>query len=152
MKLDFNAFLDSNVLIHSTLEDYDPQKYETCSKLIVQLNELGFNIFISTQVLREFYAVVTHPTYLKKPLTPEQANIRILDFMQDFNVLTIDESVIHELMVLTKKYKIKGQKIHDTAIVATMIQNGIKNIFSYNKKDFEIFEDIKIVLPTQFKK
>jgi predicted nucleic acid-binding protein len=152
MKIESNIFLDSNILIHATLIDFDAEKYVNCSSVLQVLNDNENNVFISTQILREFYSIVTNSNIVKKPLTPEQANIRIMDFMLDYEVLPINNSIIEQLLILTQKYQIKGRKVHDTTIAATMIQNNIFTVMTYNKKDFENFKEIKVISPEKLLK
>ena len=42
------------------------------------------------------------------------------------------------------KYRIIGKKVHDTTITATMIKYNIKNLLTYNIKDFKEFKEIKL--------
>jgi predicted nucleic acid-binding protein len=145
MNQESKIFLDTNILVHYSLKDYDPDKYKECAKLIELLLNGDYDVFISTQVLREFFAVVTNPKYIKKPFPIERANDQIQIFHTDFEVLPVDYTIITKLIKLTEKYKITGQDVHDTAIVATMIHNNIHNVATYNKKDFEKFKEIRVI-------
>ena len=147
MNQEYSYFLDTNILVHVSLEDYDKEKYKKSQAILKKFYQEEYQIYISTQIIREFYAVVTNAKYLKNPLTPKQAIDQIKYFQKQFNVLSIDNNVISELMKLTVEHNIKAQKIHDTTIAATMIQYGIKNILTYNKKDFENFKKIKVAIP-----
>jgi predicted nucleic acid-binding protein len=145
MKTEFKIFLDTNILVYSTLQDFDNEKnlkvLSTLSHFFKENNEL----FISTQILREFYAVVTNSKFLKKPLSSLQANNQIDVFINTFNVLPVTVDIFKHLKNLTTKHNITGQKIHDTAIVATMIEFDIKNIYTYKIKDFKIFKEINVL-------
>jgi predicted nucleic acid-binding protein len=147
MNQESKFFLDTNILVHYSLKDYDPVKYKQCFKLINDLLDGDYDVFLSTQVLREFFAVVTNPRYIKNPLSIENANDQIQIFHTDFDILPVDYTIITKLIKLTEKYQITGQDVHDTAIVATMIQNNVKNVVTYNRKDFEKFKEIKVIIP-----
>ena len=78
MEQDFNKqFLDTNILVYSTLHDFDATKHQAATKLLNELYNSDNQLIISTQILREFYAVVTNNKYLENPLTPEQASSQI---------------------------------------------------------------------------
>ncbi len=63
-----DIFLDTNILVHYTFKDFEPNKHTECRKVIEQLRTTNIQMNISTQVLREFYAVVTGKKYFKSPL------------------------------------------------------------------------------------
>jgi hypothetical protein len=44
------------------------------------------------------------------------------------------------------KNNLKGKRIHDANIVATMRENGLKRLKTYNQGDFSTFEDIQFAL------
>ena len=95
----------------------------------------------------ESWLISAGKKYLKKPLKPNQANNQIESFIYQFNLLNIDELTISKLLELTSKYKVIGQKIHDTTIVASMLSNNIKNIITFNEYDFKTFQEINIFTP-----
>jgi len=142
-----NFFLDTNILVYTTLKDFDPEKYSQCKKILKELNEKNVSINISTQILREFYAVVTGKKYLKNPLSPDEAKSQSFYFMSVFNILEITREVIGKLFQLVDKYKIKGLKIHDATIAATMINYDVPCIVTYNRKDFDTYEEIEVIEP-----
>lgn len=61
----------------------------------------------------------------------------------------INQDVISKLVSLIEKYKIKGQKIHDATIAATMLESGNSTLLSYNKRDFSNFKEIKTIEPIE---
>jgi len=147
MELDFKKnFLDTNILVYSTLSDFDKEKHHETTLLLKKMYNSSY-LIISTQIIREFYAVVTNNKYLINPLTPEQANNQIDFFKSVFTVNKVDMSVISELQKLIVNYQVKGQNIHDATIAATMKANNINAIFTYNTKDFKKFKGINAIKP-----
>ncbi len=140
-------FLDTNILVYSTLNDFDATKHQIVTVLLDRLYSENTQLVISTQILREFYAVVTNNKYLENPLTPKQANRQIDYFKTVFGIYSIDLNVIKELQKIMIAYKVKGQNIHDATIAATMKANNIETIWTYNKKDFNKFEKINPIKP-----
>jgi len=43
------------------------------------------------------------------------------------------------------KYDLKGKRIHDANIVASMLKFSIPLIFTFNASDFKAFEEIQIM-------
>jgi predicted nucleic acid-binding protein len=103
----------------------------------------GSELFISRQVLREFYAIATNGKFFDEPLTMAEACSKLEEFSE---VLTIvPDAELDILLPLLKKYQVKKQKIHDTNLVATMLQSQIENIYTFNVKDFKMFEGIHVL-------
>jgi len=142
MILHSKIFLDTNILIYHTFKRFDNDKHLATKKLFAYLVENSYQIFISTQVLREFYAISTNSKFFDKSLSVDEAILKIDEFQNNFIIL--EESHIEKLKSLCKKYKIKKQKIHDSNIVATMIESEIEVIASFNKKDFIGFDEIRL--------
>lgn len=149
MIIDSDIFLDTNILVHYTFKDFEPTKHNECRKVIELLRTTKIQMNISTQVLREFYAVVTRKRYFKSPLEPKAAKDQILYFSSVFNVAGITTDVISRLIPLIEKYEIKGQDIHDATVVATMLDIGNDILLSYNKNDFSDFQEIKTIDPAE---
>jgi len=145
MAHDYKIFIDTNVLVYATLLDFDSVKNKEALNTLNSLRKQKSELFISTQILREFYAVVTNKKYLKNPLTPKQANEQIKFFVNTVNVLTVTENIFPLLAVISEKYNITGQQIHDVAIVATMLTSDIKTIYSFNIKDFKNIKEINLL-------
>jgi predicted nucleic acid-binding protein len=97
----------------------------------------GTPLFVSSQILREYFAISTNGSIFKKPLNRKQAIGKIQEFLKRFSLLLEKETTIQTLMDLIEKYTVSRQKIHDLNIAATMIDHGIPNLLTYNKKDFK---------------
>jgi predicted nucleic acid-binding protein len=48
---------------------------------------------------------------------------------------------------LIAKYSIRNRPLFDAKLVATMIQNGVPRILTFNDKDFNYFTEIKALNP-----
>jgi len=135
-------FIDTNILIYHTFKKFDEDKHQAVVMLFAYLVENSYQIFISSQILREFYAIATNAKFFDEPLSEDEVILKINEFENSFIVL--GDSSMQELKILCKKYKIVKQKIHDTNIVATMIDNDIKLLATFNKKDFNGFDEIEL--------
>lgn len=81
---------------------------------------------------------------MRNPLSFIEVNKQIEFFQSSFELVLIDSEVISILLDLCMKYRIIGKKVHDTTITATMIKYNIKNLLTYNIKDFKEFKEIKL--------
>lgn len=145
------VFLDTNVLIYHTFADYDIEKYSISRELLSKLSERGCWFIISHQIIREFFAISTNSNILVNPLLPEEAFEKIDEFLQQFDFVLESENSISNLKNLSIKYQITRQKIHDANIVATMIDNDIEHLFTFNIKDFKKYNEIKLVNMDDYK-
>jgi hypothetical protein len=57
------------------------------------------------------------------------------------------ESTLRLTLELAKRYQVRGLDIFDTRIVATMLENRVKTIYTVNEADFRRFEGIEIANP-----
>ncbi len=139
------VFVDTNILIYSTFEDFDPEKHVQCTDTLNKLLQAGTPLFISSQILREYFAVSTNQNIFKKPLTYKQAVSKMKEFLARFTLVHEKESTIHILITLIGKYAVSRQKIHDMNIVATMVDNGITHLLTYNVQDFKQINEIQFL-------
>lgn len=145
MAQDYKIFIDTNVLVYASLIDFETAKNKEAINTLNRLRKEKSELYISTQILREFYAVVTNKKYLQNPLTPKQANEQIKFFISAFNMLSVSDTIFPFLALISEKYNIIGQQIHDAAIAATMLAHNIKTIFTFNIKDFKHIKEIKLL-------
>ena len=139
-----NVFVDTNALIYQTFEDFDEEKHENASRTLEYLFDNDYTIYISSQVLREFFAIATNGKFFEKPLDIPEALAKMKEYEDNFTVLYDTDSSLSKLRELALEYRIKKKAIHDANIVSTMITNDIKEIFSFNRKDFVIYKEIKL--------
>jgi predicted nucleic acid-binding protein len=69
------------------------------------------------------------------------------EFIARFTIVNEKESTINVLISLIGKYAVSRQKIHDMNIVATMVDNDISHLLTYNVKDFKQINEIQLLSP-----
>ncbi len=99
------------------------------------------------KILRKFFAISTNPTIFKKPLTNKQAAKKIKEFLKYFNLACETNTTIQPLLHLLEKYGTMRQRVHDMNIVATMLDNNIHHLMTFNGKDFKDIKEITMVKP-----
>ncbi|HUI29689.1 MAG TPA: PIN domain-containing protein [Candidatus Acidoferrales bacterium] len=141
------ALLDTNVLIYAA-NDSSP-----FHKAAVALRDKGLrgelSLCITPQVLHEFYANVTNPKQIESPFTQAEARLEMEKYFHSGRILKIHPQLDTELTVLDflKRYNVVRQEIYDLQIVATMLSNGIRRIYTYNADDFSKYPDIEVLTP-----
>ena len=139
------VYIDTNILIYSTFSDFDEQKYHDSLDVLTALISSKNELYVSNQILREFFAIATNDKIFNKPLSPPDASKKVLEFYSNFSLIYELDSTMEILVKLILKYKITKQKIHDFNIIAVMLDNQINHILTYNMKDFTGVEEINVL-------
>ncbi len=135
-------FIDTNVLLTAT--DDARKHHLEVKKLFKSAIQAGFHLAFSGQVIREYLVVATRPVDVNGfGLRSGDAVHNIMEFQK--LLLTYDEkkTTADSLKHLVIKYQLKGKRIHDANIIATMKTHGIKYLITDNSADFNCFEDIE---------
>ncbi len=136
------VFIDTNILVYIANESSEfHQKVLEKFKGLVDSHIL----FISRQVIREYAVIMTRPGIMEHPLTPDKVAEDIEKWKLIFEIVDETEDVTDQLVSLMKKYALKGKRIHDANIVATMMVYTISSIFTLNEEDFKKLDEINII-------
>ena len=133
--------LDSNIIIYSINPTSPKQKR---AQEFIQDNIE--NIVVAHQNINEALRVLTHPKF-PFPMLPTKALKAVTNITDRIEIISPTLTSILTTLDLIKKYKVKGDKIFDTYLVATMLTNGITEIATDNVKDFSVFNEVKVVNP-----
>ena len=143
-------FLDTNILASAI--DTTRANHKKAIQLIEKIRKKEFQAFISTQIIGEFYVVLTKNIGgVKSPLSPDEAKREIKEMLTSemFMVLPITETIMRKSVVLASQRNIKGVNFWDVVIIATMLENEIPIIYTENLKDFKKFESLIVVKSLQ---
>lgn len=137
-------FIDTNILIYSTLEN--DVRFKSAHELL--LSASGYELYISVQNLAEMYPNLTGPK-MEIPDTPKIAHAKIKSIadLPNLHVLPLTRDVQNVALELCEKYGICKQHYYDAQIAATMIANGITTLVTENINDFKEIEEIHAVNP-----
>lgn len=141
------VLVDANVIIyaHQALSEFHAE-----SKAILEKGRKGeLPLCVCPQVLNEFYAVVTSSRRVSKPASSEDARTEIEKF---YNAKHIEKIYPIDLtgkiiLDLLKLHKVKSHDIFDLYLVATMLSNNIRKIYTFNEDDFSRFSGIEVLIP-----
>lgn len=56
-------------------------------------------------------------------------------------------AVVTRWAELAETHSVTGADIFDLQLVATMLENGVRRIYTYNRSDFQLFNELEIVTP-----
>jgi predicted nucleic acid-binding protein len=135
-------FLDTNVLVY--LVDKKNEFHRTVKEMFENIVK-EYEIWISRQVLREYAVVISRKALVEKPLIASQVIDDIAKWEKLFKVIDETRDVTENLKRLILKYNLKGKRIHDANIVASMIKHSIPLVFTFNIKDFKAFEEVQLL-------
>ncbi|MEW6608636.1 MAG: PIN domain-containing protein [bacterium] len=137
-----DKLIDTNILVYA----YDTSegiKHEASKNLLKQIWEAGGGI-VCVQNMMEFFVVITQK--VENPIDVKEAKTIVEDILKSDNWKIIDRDVDTFLSAidLVSKYNIH---LWDAVIAACMKENGIIEIVTENKADFEKIPDIRVIIP-----
>lgn len=140
---DTEFFLDTNVLVYA----YDRSegiKHEQAKEIIRQCFRGKITLFLSTQVLGEFFTNITKK--IQKPISPQDAHaiISTLIDYQKTPVLVIQPDTI---LSASLTHQTTGTHFWDCVIAETMKENRIHIILTEDTADFSKISGIKAKNP-----
>ncbi len=141
------SLLDTNVLVYAA--DKNSPFFEKSRKLIERGLAGEIDLCISLQSISEFFAVITDPKRVDNPRTQEEAVTEIKKYLRSRMIRKIypGPETSEAMVDLLERYLVKKQEIFDLQLVATMLSNQVKQIFTFNKEDFLKISDIEVMEP-----
>jgi len=141
------ALLDTNVLVYAL---YEQDEHHTASAALLQRAQQPAAAYCLTpQSVAEFYAVVTdrrRVTVAKPPAEALAALANILS-LPGLTLLPVPVDVVARLTDLLYRRPVIGRDVFDVQLIATMLGNGVRKIYTFNTGDFEPFDEIEVVRP-----
>lgn len=132
------CFLDTNVLVYS-IDESDSLKRRAANDLVVELSKSG-NGIISTQVLQEFYNIIT-----KKIGCPaEKARELVKKLSECFEVHTNSAHDIIRAIDISMRTQFS---FWDSLILSASIASECSVLYSEDLNDGQFVENVRIVNP-----
>ena len=145
------VFADTNVLLCAT--DRSREHHEEARRLIRGAGPSGYHLALSGQVIREYLVVATRPVADNGlGLSTPEALHNVDQFSRPPTVFCDQpESVSVRLRELTAAHGLRGKRIHDANVVATMLVHGIRRLITENTRDFAVFDEIETTTPSRIR-
>jgi len=141
------ALLDANLLVYAFYPKA-PQ-HRLAHQVLQQAQDTRAGFCVSSQVLAEFYAAVTNPKRVS-PTLKSQAALQRINEMQSLPGLAVSPlpvDVVDCWVALVRRHPVARRHIFDVQLVATMLANAVRRIYTFNVKDFEHFPEIEVIEP-----
>ncbi|OGG51730.1 MAG: hypothetical protein A3F84_23555 [Candidatus Handelsmanbacteria bacterium RIFCSPLOWO2_12_FULL_64_10] len=140
-------FVDTNVLIYATNEL--SVWYPSATKSLQTARQLGIDLILSPQILREYLAAATRLSISGSGLSVPKILENFHTFQAEFRLVEDNRLVLKTLGDLLEKISVSGKQIHDANLVATMLTHGIRHLLTHNTGDFTRFSAFITVLPLE---
>jgi predicted nucleic acid-binding protein len=143
------AVLDTNLLVYAL--DQESAFHQVSRALLLKgtARDSEERFGVTPQILAEFFAVVTDPRRVRNPRTPQEAldAVERLMALPGLAVLAIPVDIVPRWVALARQYPIRGPEVFDMQLVATMLANGVRRIYTFNRGHFAHFSEIEAVTP-----
>lgn len=141
------TLLDANILIHAA--NAASSVHEAAKRLRDQAVEGVLQACITPQVLWEFYSVITNPRRVDRPLSQARALQELQAYVKATSIAMLipERSTVERALYLLARHPLTGLRIFDLYLVATMLEHGVRRIYTENVADFKPFQEIEIVNP-----
>jgi len=126
-----NVFIDTNIFVYAHISNKNT-KHDMARNLLQNLL-VNKNIFVSTQVLSEFYAAMT-----KYKRGHEEISSFLKEIIRDSNVVDLSLSMVEHCLVLKKVY---GYSYWDSLILASSIASNCDVVYSEDMQHNQVIED-----------
>jgi uncharacterized protein len=139
------GIVDANVLVYAM--DADAPQHVASRALLDAARDSSTTLYVTSQILCEFYSIVTNSRRVPKPRTPDDALTAVSGLLAFLHVLPIPARTVEGWMDLLHRHPVTGGAVFDLQIVATMQANGIQRIYTFNTDDFEVFPELAVLTP-----
>ncbi len=139
------TFIDTNVLFRARIKSQN--LHDEAKRLIDGQINVGAELWISRQIIREFLVHVTRPQSVSQPMSAIEVESEVNVLQSVFSIADETSAVTDQLIRLIKQYPTGGKQIHDANIVATMLVHGIDSLLTQNIDDMKRFEKVITLIP-----
>jgi predicted nucleic acid-binding protein len=139
--------IDANVLVYAMAVDA-PQYAPSRALLDAARDDPGTTLYVTSQILCEFYSVVTNPRRVALARSGSEALQAISGLLGFLQILPIPARAVGGWMDLLRRHPVARPAVFDLQLVATMLANDISCIYTFNGADFAVFSELTVVAPS----
>jgi predicted nucleic acid-binding protein len=130
-----SCLLDTNVLLR--LADTLSPEHRLAGAAIEQLIGAGEVVWITTQVLVEFWAVATRPEAVNGLGWSTVTTAEVIRSLRDqFPILTETPDILNRWFELVVRFQVAGKHTHDARLAAVLLVHGVERLLTFNTSDF----------------
>lgn len=142
-----SILIDTNILVYAL--NKSSLYYTESKQLIDGIYRESFKACLTSQILYELFAVITDSKKFPFALTPVAA-FSLIDnnYLNDkFPIVQPKESTWRKVFDLAQQHQISAQNIFDIVLVATMIDNDVFRVLTYDLTNFQKFSFLEVIHP-----
>lgn len=140
--------VDTNVLLR--LADEQSQEHSVAAGAVARLLARGVSVFISAQVLVEFWVVATRPEQVNGLGWSTATTAETIRGLRDrFPLLEETPDVWDRWFELVERCQVSGKRAHDARLAALLVERGIRQLLTFNTVDFPASWGVEAVHPEQ---
>ena len=139
------GIVDANVLVYAL--DADAPLHAAARALLETGRNGSTTLYVTSQILCEFYSIVTNARRVPKPRSSADALSAIAGLLGFLHVLPVPVHTVDGWLDLLHRHPVTGGDVFDLQIVATMLANGVQRIYTFNMGDFEVFSELSVLTP-----
>jgi predicted nucleic acid-binding protein len=139
------GIVDANILVYAM--HADAPQHAASRALLDAARDSSTTLYVTSQILCEFYSIVTNARRVPNPRSPDEALRAISGLLSFLHVLPIPARTVEGWLGLLRRHPVTGGDVFDLQIVATMQANGIQRIYTFNRDDFEVSPELAVVKP-----
>lgn len=138
--------LDTNILLRAVQPE--APAHSQAVEAVASILERGDNLFLTSQILIEFWAVATRPAEVNGlGWSPKLAEAEIRQLRDQIPLLDDQPDIFEYWLKLVREHKVHGKQVHDTRLVAVMQTYGVSHLLTFNVDDFERYPIVSVVHP-----
>jgi predicted nucleic acid-binding protein len=139
------GIVDANILVYAF--DADASQHLASRRLLDAGRTGSTTLYVTSQILCEFYSIVTNSRRVAKPRGAVDAIAAIGGLLSFLHVLPIPARAVEGWLDLLRRHPVAGGEVFDLQLAATMLANGVNRIYTYNTGDFEVFKELAVSEP-----
>jgi predicted nucleic acid-binding protein len=132
------TFLDTNILVYA-LDEKEPEKRDTARRLLSSAGQGEF--VLSTQILSEFYTVVTRK--LAEPI-PEATAAAVVDQLSVNPIVPHDSTLVKAAIQTSRSSQLS---YWDGLIVASAAAGGCERLLTEDLNDGQLIGSVRVENP-----
>jgi uncharacterized protein len=115
------GLVDTNVLVYAL--DADAAQHASSRALLEAGRAGSVTLYVTSQIICEFYSVVTNPRRVAKPRSYADALAAISSLLGFLRVLPVPAHTVEELIRLVRRQPVTGGDIFDLQILRTQVRS-----------------------------
>ncbi len=143
------VLVDTNVLLEAT--DEGRPLHSQALALFLNAPDDGVDLFIGTQVVREYLVVATRPVENNGlGMSPATALDNMERFRKRASLIAESLRAGEVFLQWARRFEIRGKKLHDLQILATASVAGMDALITANEQDFPESSPLTILPLSEF--